>query len=75
MVTGEEEQEVEYPLLRTYTIFSASQISGPNLDRFHTDVPAISTFVDYEPAEQAIAAIRCHGNERTKTKRTPSKEM
>jgi antirestriction protein ArdC len=50
-------KEVEYPLLRTYTIFSASQVSGPNLDRFHTDdVLANSTFTDYEPAEQAIAA-------------------
>lgn len=50
------EQEVEYPLLRTYTVFSASQIDGPNLDRFHTDIPETSTFVDYDPAEQAIAA-------------------
>ena len=53
---NEKGEKQEYPLLRTYTIFSASQIDGPNLDRFQTDVPETSTFVDYDPAEQAIAA-------------------
>ena len=50
-----QEEEVKFPLLRTYTLFNADQVFGA--DKFQ--VPNLivnSDFVDYEPAEVALGA-------------------
>jgi antirestriction protein ArdC len=53
-----EEVEVEYPVLRTYTVFGIDQVEGAHLDRFRVGELSVNPdFIDYEPAEKAIAAI------------------
>lgn len=71
-----EEQEVGYPILRTYTVFGIDQVEGAHLDRFRVgDLSVNPDFIDYEPAEQAIAAtgadIRLGGEEACYCRRTP----
>jgi antirestriction protein ArdC len=52
-----EEVEVQYPLLRTYTVFSVDQVEGAHLDRFRVGEFEVNPdFIDFEPAEEAIAA-------------------
>jgi antirestriction protein ArdC len=54
--TGEEE-EVRFGFLRNYTVFNIDQIEGTHLNHLRVgDVPATSTFLDFEPAERAITA-------------------
>ena len=51
------EEPVRYPILRTYQVFSASQVSGPDMERFEPqDRITNPAFVDYGPAEEAVAA-------------------
>jgi antirestriction protein ArdC len=56
-ITGEETEE-QYPLLKTYSVFSVDQVVGEHLDhlRARDDGPVNLDFVDFEPAELAIAA-------------------
>ena len=52
-----EEVEVQYPLLRTYTVFSVDQVEGAHLDRFGVgELEVNPDFSDFEPAEEAITA-------------------
>ena len=52
-----EEQEVAYPILRTYTVFGIDQVEGAHLDRYRVGELSVNpAFIDYEPAEKAIAA-------------------
>jgi antirestriction protein ArdC len=52
-----EEEEIKFGYLRTYTVFNIDQVDGTHLDRFRVgDTPINSNFVDYEPAERAIEA-------------------
>lgn len=52
-----EEREKEYLLLKSYMVFSACQVEGPAAARFQVDdLPASSGFIDFEPAERAVAA-------------------
>jgi antirestriction protein ArdC len=55
--TGEESEE-KYPLLKTYSVFSIDQVEGDHLDhlRAKDEGPLNDEFVDFEPAERAIAA-------------------
>ena len=58
--TGEE-VEVNFPMLKQYTVFNAQQVELPHdLRHLHETVPdAMSpVFIDYAPAEQAIAATQ-----------------
>jgi len=58
--TGEE-VEVEFAMLKQYAVFSAEQVELPDhLRHLHdTESDALSpVFIDYEPAEQAIAATQ-----------------
>jgi antirestriction protein ArdC len=53
-----QEREKEYLLLRQYTVFSADQVEGEAATQFQVDDnPSSSAFIDYEPAERAIAAV------------------
>jgi len=53
-----EEVEVEYPLLRVYSVFSIDQVEAPHLDRYRVGEFTVNNdFIDFAPAEQAIAAI------------------
>src|SRR5262249_3986523 len=64
--TGEE-AEVKYRFLRTYTVFSADQVEGPQLDQYRAGATPESDFVDYGPAERAIQATGAdirHGGDR-----------
>jgi antirestriction protein ArdC len=56
-ITGEESEE-KYPLLKCYSVFSVDQVEGDHLDhlRAKDDGPLNTEFVDFEPAERAIAA-------------------
>jgi antirestriction protein ArdC len=56
-ITGEESEE-KYPLLKTYSVFSVDQVEGDHLDhlRARDDGPVNADFIDFEPAEVAIAA-------------------
>lgn len=55
--TRGEEVEVQYPLLRTFTVFSIDQVEAPHLDRFRVGELSVNDdFIDFEPAENAIAA-------------------
>ena len=56
-ITGEESEE-KYPLLKTYSIFCIDQVEGEHLDhlRAKDEGPLNDEFVDFEPAERAIAA-------------------
>jgi antirestriction protein ArdC len=61
-----EEVDVQYPLLRTYTIFSVDQVEGAHLDRFRVGELSVNPdFIDFDPAEEAITAtgadIRLNG--------------
>ena len=52
-----EEVKVQYPLLRTFTVFSIDQVEAPHLHRFRVDELSVNpAFIDYDPAEKAIAA-------------------
>lgn len=52
-----EEVDVQYPLLRTYTVFSVDQVEGSHLDRFRVGEFEVNPdFIDFEPAEETIAA-------------------
>ncbi len=52
-----EEVEVEYPLLRTFAVFSIDQVTGSHLDRFRATEPSVNPdFIDFQPAETAIFA-------------------
>jgi antirestriction protein ArdC len=57
--TGDgERREDEYLLLRHYTVFGADQADGPAADRLRADAsPARTAFVDFAPAERAVAAL------------------
>lgn len=44
------ERLVRYPILRTYRVFSASQVTGPSVDRFHPE----AAFDGFGPAEDTI---------------------
>lgn len=60
--TGEE-VEVEFAMLKQYTVFSAEQVELPDhLRHLHdTEPDALSpVFIDYEPAEIAIAATQAN---------------
>lgn len=65
--TGEESEE-KYPLLRQYYVFSVDQVIGDHLDhlRAKDDGPLNTEFIDFDPAERAIAAteatIKYHGD-------------
>jgi antirestriction protein ArdC len=53
-----QEREKEYLLLRQYSVFSADQVEGEAATQFQVeDNPSPSAFIDYEPAERAIAAV------------------
>jgi antirestriction protein ArdC len=53
-----EEREVAIPVLRSYTVFGIDQVEGAHLDRFRVgEISVNSGFIDYEPAERAVAAI------------------
>ena len=56
-ITGEDSEE-KYPLLKTYSIFSIDQVEGGHLDhlRAKDDGPVNTEFIDFKPAELAIAA-------------------
>jgi antirestriction protein ArdC len=56
-ITGEETEE-KYPVLKTYSVFSIDQVEGDHLDhlRARDEGPLNDEFVDFEPAERAIAA-------------------
>ncbi len=62
--TGEEVEEKVF-FAREYTVFNLAQCSGIALDRFRTVRP-VGNFIDFRPAEEAIAAtgadIRHGGN-------------
>jgi antirestriction protein ArdC len=62
--TGEEREEKRF-FLREYTVFNLSQCGGEALNRFRNARP-VREFIDYGPAEKAIAAtgadIRHGGN-------------
>jgi antirestriction protein ArdC len=62
--TGEEQEEKRF-FLREYTVFNLAQCGGEALDRFRIARP-VREFIDYGPAENAIAAtganIRHGGN-------------
>ena len=62
--TGEEVEEKVF-FAREYTVFNLAQCSGMALDRFRVVRP-VGNFVDFRPAEEAIAAtgadIRHGGN-------------
>lgn len=54
-----EDEEDRFFLMRTYTVFNIDQVRGEHLDhlrawREENDIPSV--FIDYEPAESAIAA-------------------
>ena len=53
-----EEEEKDIFFLKQYTVFSIDQVEGDHLDhlRAKNDGPLNTTFVDFKPAEQAIAA-------------------
>ena len=61
-----EEVEEEFLLLREFTVFNAQQIDGAVAERFLAKPKVGTPFVDYQPAEEAIAAtgavIRYGGN-------------
>lgn len=61
-----EEAEDQFFVLRTYTVFSAEQTEGPGVEKFLAKPRVGNAFVDYQPAEEAIAAtgadIRFGGN-------------
>lgn len=53
-----EEVEVQYPLLRTYTVFSIDQVEATHLDRYRVGEFSVNNdFIDFQPAEEAISAI------------------
>ncbi len=59
--TTGEEVEIEFAMLKQYTVFSAEQVELPDhLRHLHdTEPDALSpVFIDYEPAEIAIAATQ-----------------
>jgi antirestriction protein ArdC len=52
-----DEKTKEFLLLKNYTIFSACQVEGDAAVRFQVDDHAVSPgFIDYAPAERAVAA-------------------
>ncbi len=65
--TGEETED-RYFVLKSYVVFSIDQVEGDHLDhlRAKDDGPVNTDFVDFEPAERAIAAteasIKYHGD-------------
>lgn len=53
-----EKKSKEYLLLKSYTVFSACQVEGTAASRFQVEeVTATGNFLDFEPAERAIAAV------------------
>jgi antirestriction protein ArdC len=62
---GEEEEE-RFFLLREFVLFNAEQVTGPGVESFLARPRTGGGFVDYQPAEDAIAAtgadIRHGGN-------------
>ncbi len=52
---GEEEEE-RFFLLREFTLFNAEQVTGPGVEDYLAKPRNTNGFLDYEPAEQAIAA-------------------
>lgn len=63
--TGEE-KERSFPLLRTFTLFNADQVTGAEKWQVK-DEPVNDDFIDYEPAELAISATNAdirHGGDR-----------
>jgi len=63
--TGEDEEQRRF-FCREYTVFSLDQCGGEALNRFRAPVRQPRDFIDFEPAEKAIAAtgaeIRHGGN-------------
>jgi antirestriction protein ArdC len=77
-----EQKEEKFPFARTYTVFALEQCGGEALNRFRAPVPD-TNFVDFDPAETAIAATAAdirHGggqayyNRRGDYIRVPQKE-
>jgi antirestriction protein ArdC len=52
---GEENQKA-FPVLRTWTVFNAEQVKGDAAERLCSSDKAPSNFVDYNAAEEVIAA-------------------
>lgn len=63
-----EEHQTEYLLLKNYTVFCADQVEGTDAQRFQiTDAPESPSFIDFAPAEHAIAATKAdirHGGDK-----------
>jgi antirestriction protein ArdC len=52
-----QEEEIEFGFLRTYTVFNIDQVEGAHLDHLRAADAAINgDFVDYQPAEDAVVA-------------------
>jgi antirestriction protein ArdC len=55
--TGEE-KEIKYGFLKAFTVFNIDQVEGDHLDKYRSaDVRTNTDFIDFEPAETAIAAV------------------
>jgi antirestriction protein ArdC len=50
------EEEIEFPILREYTVFNADQVEGEAIDPYRVRLPNKTTPVGYGPAERVIAA-------------------
>jgi len=55
--TGEE-SETHFPLMRTYTLFNADQVSGPGAENYQATEPLVKgeSFIGFGPAERFIRA-------------------
>jgi len=70
--TGQEKEKA-FPLLRTFTLFCADQVTGAGAWQVQ-DEPVHDGFIDYEPAEIAIKATGAdirHGGDRACYRRRP----
>jgi antirestriction protein ArdC len=53
-----EEEESRFFLLREFTVFNAEQVTGPGIEDYLAKPRNGNGFVDYQPAEEVIAATR-----------------
>jgi antirestriction protein ArdC len=51
-----EEAESRYFLMREFTVFNAEQVAGPGIESYLAKPRSSNGFVDYQPAENVIAA-------------------
>jgi antirestriction protein ArdC len=51
-----EEGEERFFLMREFTVFNAEQVTGPGIENYLAKPRSSNGFVDYQPAEDAIAA-------------------